>query len=52
MAKGPTDHHTSGTYIQFLEQRLHETQEETKRLLAKYSEMRVFAYTQLETLIV
>ena len=44
MAKGSSESKTSGTYIQFLEQRLQETQEETKRMLAKYSEMRLFAY--------
>ena len=46
------DQKGSGTYIHFLESRLQETQAETKRMLSKYSEMRVFAYNQLETLII
>ncbi|TNV79891.1 hypothetical protein FGO68_gene12047 [Halteria grandinella] len=40
------------TYTEFLESRLRETQEENRRMLSKYSEMRAFAYSQLESLIV
>jgi hypothetical protein len=46
---GASDERT--TYVEFLEARLKETQEENRRMLSKYSEMRAFAYSQLESLI-
>ena len=33
------------TYTRFLESRVKETMEENKRMLAKYSDLRVFAYS-------
>ena len=42
---------TLTAYSTFLEERLAENQLENRRILAKYQEMRNFAYSQLETLI-
>lgn len=38
-------------YQKFLEKRIQECMEENKRHLAKYSDLRVFAYTQIENLV-
>ena len=41
--------HEQTPYTAFLEKRLEESQSETRRILSKYSEMRVFAYQQIES---
>jgi hypothetical protein len=45
-AKGEDTH-----YSKFLEQRIAECMDENKRYLAKYSDLRNFAYNQIETLV-
>ena len=38
-------------YQKFLEKRIQECMDENKRHLAKYSDLRVFAYNQIESLV-
>ena len=44
--RGNTDKHS--TYVEFLENRLAETQGESSRMLQKYSEIRALAFSQIE----
>ena len=46
-----TDNQPNPKYISFLEMRISECTEENKRYLSKYSDLRAFAYTQIENLV-
>ena len=41
----------ASNYVKFLEKRITETTDESKRHLAKYADLRVFAYNQIESLL-
>ena len=47
--EGGGEHHQK--YSKFLEQRIEELTEENKRYLAKYADLRAFAYNQIESLV-
>jgi hypothetical protein len=50
-SKDKNQDNPNNRYTLFLEQRIQECLEENKRYLAKYSDLRIFAYQQIEWLI-